>query len=370
MTTTDYTRILNYNVKVNETTDNQTAVSVGTVVKFFAVAVAILALYYLRDIVLVVLAAVVIASAIEPVVRRLRHYFKLHRIVAVVVVYLMIAAVLATLLVFFMPAVVGEAVKFINEIPRTVSLADLWSPIQSLGFDIGSNGDLATRTISLRDFITGLQTILTGTGESAFEMASAIFGGALSLVLIFVLSFYLAIREDGVDEFLRIITPVRRHEYIVNLWKRSRRKIGLWLQGQVILGLIIGVSVYVALSIVGIPYALALSVLAAALEILPVFGPILASVPAILIAFTERGLGIGLLVMGLYLAIQQLENHVFYPLVTRKVVGVNPIVVILALLVGAKLAGVLGALVAVPLVAAMMEYVNDIEERRKTEKSS
>ncbi len=330
--------------------------------------VAILALYYLRDIALVVLAAVVIASAIEPVVRRLRHYLKLHRIVAVVVVYLLIVFVLAALLVFLVPAVMSEAVKFINEIPRTVSLADLWSPVESFGLHVNSNGALADRAISLREFITGLQTILTGTGESAFETASAIFGGALSLILIFVLSFYLAIREDGVDEFLRVVTPVKRHEYIVNLWKRSRRKIGLWLQGQVILGLIVGVLVYIALTIVGIPYALALALLAVVFEIIPVFGPILASVPAILIAFTERGLGIGILVAGLYLAIQQLENHIFYPLVTKRVVGVNPIVVILALLVGAKLAGVLGALVAVPLVAAMMEYVNDIEERRKTER--
>lgn len=350
---------------MNGSSNNQTIISTGTIVRFFAVAAAILALYYLRDIVLVVLAAVVIASAIEPVVRRLRHYLKLHRIVAVVIVYILIAALLATLLVFFVPAVVGEAVKFIDQIPRTVSLTDLWSP---LGVGGNSSGVLADRTVSLRDFITGLQTILTGTGGGAFETASAIFGGALSFVLIFVLSFYLAIREDGVDDFLRVVTPVKRHEYIVNLWKRSRRKIGLWLQGQVILGLIVGVLVYITLTIVGIPYALALALLAVVFEIIPVFGPIMASVPAILIAFTERGLGIGILVAGLYLAIQQLENHIFYPLVTKRVVGVNPIVVILALLVGAKLAGVLGALVAVPLVAAMMEYVNDIEERRKTER--
>lgn len=340
-------------------------ISTGTIVRFFLVAIATLVIYYLRDIVLVILAAVVIASAIEPVIRRLRHYLKFPRIVSVVIVYVILIAILAAILVFFVPAVMNEMVKFINEIPGTVSLSDLWSPIESIGLHTGSSGSLATHTISLRDFITGLQTILTGTDGSVFETASAIFGGALSLILIFVLSFYLAIREAGVDDFLRIITPIKNHEYIMNLWKRSRRRIGLWLQAQVVLGLIVGVLVYLGLSIVGIRYALALAVLAMLFEVIPVFGPILASIPSILMALTDRGLAVGLLVAGIYLIIQQVENHVLQPLVTRKMVGVNPIIVILAILIGAKLAGILGALVAVPLVAAGMEYINDVEERRK-----
>jgi predicted PurR-regulated permease PerM len=139
----------------------------------------------------------------------------------------------------------------------------------------------------------------------------------------------------------------------------------LWLQGQVILGLIVGVLVYTALMIVGIPHALLLALLAAAFEIIPIFGPILAAIPAGLIAFSSFGIGTAVLILGIYIMIQQVENHLLYPLVVRKIVGVSPIVVIIAVLIGAKLAGILGALVAVPISAAFVEYINDLEKDKK-----
>jgi predicted PurR-regulated permease PerM len=182
-----------------------------------------------------------------------------------------------------------------------------------------------------------------------------------------VLSFYLAVQKDGVDDFLRIIAPVRHHEYIIDLWKRSQRKIGLWLQGQIVLGIVVGVLVYLVLMIVGIPYALMLALFAALFEIIPVFGPVISSIPAILIAFSEKGVGTGFLLIGLYLIIYQFESQLFYPLVVKKIVGISPIVVILALIIGAKLAGLLGAVIAVPLSAAFMEYIHDIEKYKKAE---
>ena len=185
-----------------------------------------------------------------------------------------------------------------------------------------------------------------------------------------VLSFYLAAQEEGVDDFLRIVTPVKKHDYIIDLWKRSQRKIGYWLQGQILLGVIIGVLTYIVLMIVGIPHALILALVAAAFEIIPVFGPIIAAVPAVLIAFSAGGFGKAVLLAGLYIIIHQFENHLFYPLVTKKIVGISPIVVILALVIGFKLAGILGAILAVPLSAAFMEYIHDIEKSKKAEKSA
>jgi len=130
---------------------------------------------------------------------------------------------------------------------------------------------------------------------------------------------------------------------------------------------VVGLLVYIVLMIVGMPYALMLAVFAGLFEIIPVFGPIISSIPAILLAFADRGLGTGFLLIGLYLIIYQFESQIFYPLVVKKIVGISPIVVILALVIGAKLAGVLGALIAVPVSAAIMEYVSDIEKYKKAE---
>ncbi len=343
------------------------SISTGTIIRFFVIAILLVALYYLSSVVLVVLSAVVFASSIEPVVRRLRR-LRFHRTVAVVTIYVVILLLVVGIFVFFMPMVINDISSFLNDLPKTITLEELWSPIRDIGLNFGQmSQSLSTHTISLTDFVNGLKSDIGGSSASVFHTASVIFGGLLSLILIIVLSFYLIVQEEGVDDFLRIVTPVRRHDYIINLWKRSQRKIGLWLQGQILLGIVVGVLVYIVLVIVGIPHALSLAVLAGLFEIIPVFGPIISSIPAILVAFSDKGVGTGILLVVLYLVIYQLESQLFYPLVVRKVVGINPVVVILALIIGAKLAGVLGALIAVPLSAALMEYVNDIEKHKKAE---
>jgi predicted PurR-regulated permease PerM len=332
------------------------SLSTSTLVRFFLIALLIAALYYLSDVVLVVLAAIVIASAIEPVVRRLMRY-RLHRIIVVVLIYLLITGAAACVLVFFLPAVLKDVISFLTNLPQTVSIGDIWAPLTGL----------TGHAVSVSDFIDNMRSLIVGSSAGAFQTASIVFGGLLSFVLIIVLSFYLAVQEDGVAEFLRIVTPVKRYEYIIDLWQRSQRKIGYWLQGQVILGAIIALLVYVTLVIVGIPHPLLLALFAGALEIIPIFGPIVSAVPAVLVAHSASGIGTAVLVVFLYLIIHQLESNFFYPLVVRKVVGVSPIVVILALIVGYKFAGVLGAVVAVPLSAAFMEYVHDVQKRKKGE---
>jgi predicted PurR-regulated permease PerM len=153
--------------------------------------------------------------------------------------------------------------------------------------------------------------------------------------------------------------------YVLNLWKRSQDKIGKWMQGQIVLALIVGVLLYLGLTILGVPYALLLAVIAAFFELIPIFGQIIAAVPAVLIAFGHGGVTEALLVVGLYLVVQQFESHLIYPIVVKKVVGIPPLIVIIALLVGYKLLGFLGVLISVPIAGAVQELVSDIGESKK-----
>ncbi len=353
---------------MQDTTRTKVSVSTGTIIRFFLVLILLFAIYYLSDVVVVMVAAVVLASTIEPLVRRLKRR-KIHRIASVIGIYVVLAIALAAILIFFMPLIVSDATNFLASLPKTVSFQELWSPINNIGLNLGSSYSFGEHVLSLSDIVAQLRSMVVGTTDNIFQTAGMIFGGLFSFILIVVLSFYLAVKEDGVDDFLRIVAPVKHHDYIIDLWKRSQRKIALWLQGQVILGIVVGILVFILLKSVGIAHPLLFALLAAILEIIPVFGPIISSIPPILLAFTDRGLGIGILLVCLYLIIYQLESQVFYPLVVRKIVGISPIVVILALVIGAKLAGVLGALISVPLAGALMEYINDIEKYKNAERA-
>jgi predicted PurR-regulated permease PerM len=336
----------------------------GSIVRAILFVVLLIFLYYIRDIILVILAAVVIASAIEPATRWFAKY-RIKRLPAVIIMYLLLVAVLGGFFVFFVPKLLDQSIAFLNTVPTSVSLGDLWSPLKDSNFIPGSvAGALPGQSFSIADAVDSLKAFL-GTPGSTFQTASYIFGGALSFFLIIILSFYLAVQNDGVGDFLRIITPLKHHDYIADLWRRSQNKIGHWLQGQLLLALMIGLLVYLGLMILGIQHALLLAFVAACFELIPIFGPILSAIPAVLVAFATVGATEGLLVIGLYLIIHQFENNLLYPLVVKKIVGISPILVIIALTIGFKLAGFLGAILAVPVAAALLEYIHDVEKGRR-----
>lgn len=322
------------------------------------VVLAVLLLFYVRDLILVIIASIVIASAVEPaaVWAKKRNFPRLPTILAV---YISSAIVLAGLFYFLFLPLLGEVSGLIRSFPdysNTLATATS-SPISSI---FGS----VSQTFSAQDIVEQINSLGSSFSKGVFSSVSIVFGGIFSFVLIIVLSFYLAVQEDGVGNFLRVVTPWEREKYIVGLWNRSKKKIGLWMQGQLMLGVIIMVLVYLGLLLIGVEHALLLAVAAGVLEIIPIFGPILASIPAILLAYTGAGMTQALVVAGLFLVVQQFENQLIYPLVVKKVVGVPPMISILALIIGGQLAGFIGILISVPLAAILMELFSDMEQRK------
>jgi predicted PurR-regulated permease PerM len=337
----------------------QLSITAGSWVKGVIVIAIAMALFYIKDILLVILTAIVIASAIDPAAVWAKKY-KIPRIPTILGVYVFLALIFAGLFYFLLLPLLGEANTFISDFPQYSSAILSDSSLFGEGSFLGSFSE----TFSPEDIINNLNSIVSTFSQGAFSSASLIFGGALSFILIVVLSFYLSVQEDGVGKFLKTITPWKQEKYILSLWNRSRHKIGLWMQGQLLLGVIIMVLVYLGLVLIGIEHALLLAVLAGLLEIIPIFGPIIAAIPAVLIGFTQGGTSTGLIVIGLFLIIQQFENQLIYPLVVKKVVGVPPMVSILALLIGGQLAGFLGMLIAVPLATVVIEFLADMEEKK------
>jgi predicted PurR-regulated permease PerM len=357
-------------------------VSTESIVRAVLVIVGFWLLWYLRDILLIVLTAVILASVVEPAVQFFSRK-NIPRLVALVAIYVTGAVVLAGLFYFFIPAILGDLAKFSRALPATIDLGTFHETLSGNE----SPSDFLARTVTsgatelsagIREGANVIDLIKKGIEqEGALNTLSSIFGGFLSAMFIVVFSFYLAAQERGIESFLRLISPRASRGYVVDLWKRSQVKIGLWFQGQLVLGVLVGVLTFLALSILGLSSALLLAVLIMVFELIPVFGPIMAAVPAVLIAFTEGihpaaeafavepGVTAAIIIGVVYFFIQQIESQVLHPQVVRRVTGIPPVLVILSLVIGAKLAGFLGMLLAVPITAVLMEFLTDIARERK-----
>ncbi len=342
-----------------------TALSWGTMIRAAIIVVLLIGAYLIRDIILVVLTAVVIASALEPATLRLIR-FRVPRVFAVLFLYVAVFSFFIVVFYFFLPPLLNDLSGFVSAAPEyfqafNVSLGNQLATNQSLS----SFSTFATEPSSTQSVLSNVRNILNGVSNGVIQSLSFVFGGLLGVILIVVISFYLAVQERGIENFLRIVSPLRYEEYIVNLWERTQKKIGLWMQGQLVLGLLMGVFTYLGLAILGVPYALFLAVLAAMFELIPLFGPILAAVPAVALAFGQGGVALGVTVIGFYLILQQFENHLIYPLVVRKVIGVPPLLVILSLIIFGDLFGFLGIILAVPLVTLLLEVADDIQKNKR-----
>lgn len=339
----------------------------GTIVRVILFLLLFYVLYLLLDLVLVVLTAVVIASSIEPATKWFAKY-KIPRIPAVILIYAMLTISVIGIFYFFIPPLLDDASKFAAVLPDYIESFTVPDSVTNglSGAEKITSG--FSETISIKELISQAKEAVSGLSGGVFEAINLIFGGAFSFLLIIIISFYLAVQENGISNFLKLITPIKHQDYIIDLWCRSQIKIGLWFQGQLLLGLIIGVLVYLGLTILQVPYALLLSIFAAMFELIPVFGPILAAIPAIILGFASGGATMGFMTTALYVVIQQFENHLIYPLVVKKVLGVPPLLVILALIIGGKLAGFLGVLLSAPAAAALIEFTNDIAKEKYIKK--
>lgn len=342
---------------------SQISISIATILKVVAVLVLFYFAWRIADIILVLLMAIVIASAVEPGTKWFEKR-KIPRVPAVVTIYIGAAFVLLLIFYFILLPFVSEAAQFLKALPD-YSQAIAQSDAVQTGA-LSSQGILGglSESLSLSDLTTKVNSLVSSFSTGFFAVIQYVFGGLLSFILIIVLSFYLAVQKDGVGKFLRVVIPAQYEEYTIDLWKRSRQKIGLWMQGQLLLGVIVAVLTFLGLTLLQVPNALLLAVLAGVFELIPLFGPILSAIPALLIAFVSKGLTLTIIVAAFYLIVQQFENHLIYPQVVKKVVGISPIVSILALVIGGKIAGFLGVLLAVPLATVIIELLADLEKSK------
>jgi predicted PurR-regulated permease PerM len=309
-------------------------------------------LYLIWDIVILVFLAVIIVSAIDPIA----DWFQKKRVprsLTVLIVYVLFLAALGTAIGLLIPPLTSEIRGLGESFP---SLAEKFSGYFKIARDYATSHNFQQQVANFTGSVTEK---LSQIGSSVLGGTVSFIGGIFSFVVLLSVAFYMSVEEKGVKKFFASIAPAEHGEYVSGLVDRIQFKMGRWLQGQMFLMLIIFALDYAGLLIIGAPYALVLALVAGFLEIIPYIGPVISAFVAVSISFLHDPVT-GLLVLALFVIIQQLEGYIFTPLVMKKAVGLNPVVVILALMIGAKLGGVTGIIIAVPIATVVGEVVNDL----------
>ncbi len=327
-------------------------VSTWTILKVLLILVSIGLLWMLRDVVAILFVALLLSALIDPFAD---WFAKRHipRGIAVLIVYAILLGIAAATLILLIPPLVTQVQQLVSNLAIMYGEAiKSFTQLQTISVQYGF-GD---------NFQASLQALQEGVGRSlssVFSTISGFFGGIAAFVIVLVLTFYMVVEEDAARRFFKNLAPEEYQPFLASLFNKMQKRIGSWLRGQLVLGLVIGTAMYLGLTILGVPYALVLALLAGLLEIIPYAGPMLSAIPTLLIAFSISPLK-GLMVGILILVIQQIENNLLVPKIMQKATGLNPIVSIVALLVGIKLGGFVGALLAIPIATMVAVAIEEL----------
>lgn len=339
------------------------SISTSTIIRIILLGFLVFAFIKLWNVVLIILTAIVIASFIESGVARLKPYIK-NRTVAVFGIYIFTVSILVGISTIFIPVFIDEMSLLVTSIGQYIPNSSILNTFQPSAIT-GAKEVVSTisSNASIADVIKSTEGLVASLSGGFFNIFGSAFGGIFNLFLIFILSLFLSLTNRGVENFLRIITPFNKEEYVIGLWQRTERKIGLWFQGQLLLGIIMGLLVYLSLTIMGVEYALVLALLTALCELIP-FGIFVATIPAAIFAYLSGGVTLSILTIGLFFLLHQFENYLIYPLIVKNIIGISPLIVILSVIIGLQLAGFWGVVLAIPTVVCLLEFMDDIEKKK------
>ena len=295
--------------------------------------------YLIRDLIIILFVSVILMSAIAPLVSFLMR-LKIPKPLGILVSYIIIIGVLSGVFASFLPPLLEQSNRLISILPP-----------------------LIVDQFNLTDVDHSLiQSQITEVSKNILSVTVDIFNIIVTAIFLLVITFYLLLDKENLESRAAKLF-VGSENRIKGLIQRIEYKLGAWVRGQLTLSLIIGVLSYIGLTLLNIPYALPLALLAAVMEVVPVIGPIIAAIPAIALAITISPV-VTAGVAALYFVIQQLENHLIVPQVMKRAVGLNPLVVILAVAVGSRLLGIAGALLAVPIAVVLQIVIGDILQEK------
>ncbi len=333
-----------------------TTIATGAILKVVCILLMLGFLYLIRDVLLLVFVALFLAALMHPTARALKRA-RIPKGVTVLSLYVLMFGVVALIISLLLPPLIEQSSQFFG------SLGKSWEALS------GSAQSLKAFSIQygLADnFQAGVQSLegqIVKAASGLFSTLTEVFGGIIGLIVVLVMAYYMVVQEDEAKKMLDQFVPEEYQELTTTILRRVEEKIGRWLLGQISLCLLIGVLYYVGLSVIGVNSALVLAIFGGFTEFVPYLGPILGGIPVLILALSQSPLTAALALFALIL-IQQFEAHIIVPKVMQRAVGINPIVSIIALLVGAKLFGLVGVLLAIPVATTVSVILTELYRSR------
>lgn len=292
--------------------------------------------WQIREVLISVFWAYILATVFSPLVNWLEAR-NIHRGASVVSIYLSFLTLLVLLIIPITGQISSEFVIFNQHLPDYIQNLN-----ETFNFALQSG-----------DLVNSLRTNSQLVGEGALELGRKLFGSIFSVLATIVISAYFLLDKRKIEREFISLFSASEQDHVQKVLQNIETKMGAWLSGQVFLSFVVGLATLICLTILGVPFAIPLAVLAGILEAIPMIGPIISAVPAILIGLTVSPTT-ALLTAGVYILVQQLENHLLVPKIMQKVLGLNPLLIILGVTTGGKLLGVSGALMAIPVIVIIL----------------
>jgi predicted PurR-regulated permease PerM len=305
-------------------------------------------LYLIRDVVALIFFSIILTASLNPFV----DYLEKRKVPRELTSSLSLLGIFGSVFLIFQSIVPQILDELRKQIPTlTQKLPEF---INSLGLNESTKNELSTQTVNALKNSTG--TLTNNIVQTGFTFAN----GLLALFVVVILSYYLLVQHTEVKRFVMSFFSLKDRRQVFDIWVEIEQKLGVWLRGQLVIMLIVTAITYIALILIQVDFALPLAILSGALVVIPFVGPNIAAVPTIIIAAIDSPTK-ALLVTIFFVIIQQLESAYIIPKVMNKAVGLNPILIIVAVMIGARLGDIVGAIIAVPVAAVLMIFFEEFQ---------
>jgi predicted PurR-regulated permease PerM len=302
-----------------------------------------------------VFVAVLLASALEPMIGWIRGHVGLRRGLTILLVYAGFFVTVVGLALVVLPAAVNQFNDIVAGLPPLVERAHEWaSTLRPRG--------LSTSVTALIDEGAKLLRPLPPDPDAVLEVGVTVAEAVVSVATILTIVFFWLTEHARLQRFALAFLPAHRRAGAREAWNEVEARLGLWVRGQLILMGTMGVATGIAYTALGLPSALLLALVAAVTEAIPIVGPLLGAIPAVLVASTVSP-ELAMTVAAIYVVLQLIEGNILVPLVMRNTIGISPFLVVVSILIGAAAGGVLGALFAVPVTASIVVVLQRLQAR-------